>query len=540
MYKNITRVALAITILGNLILTPFTALGSTASDAAAKKGTDYLINITKKSDWPKGYAIDWSTMAIAASKRTNEVDAAKLKQGLQTFSGTESNDYAKRILAITATGADPRTYIAGRDLVAEFTQKFYTQNQIGKTEYVNDDFWGTMALIASGVPTSDAMIKNSQAYILKAQNTNGGFSFSSQADSLPDSDDTAAAIMALRASGLPASDTRLQKAFTYLHTTQNTDGGFTSQRSDRGDNLSNTDTTAWALSALRASDAKLSDWKPSGKTPEDFIISMQQSDGSFLWKKGKTQTANTAYAVTALDQASYPVYTLVAQPEERNETPADEITFRIEGSQGTVCADEIKATNPLELIEKAATPCNYTYELDFEGAYLKRINDDTAQDTQGWLYVVNGEAGDIGARDYALKSGDEVLWYYGAPANNTIPLHANVIVPEPEPEPEPEISLIISGGPAEFGDLKPGQQAPTATVTLQNSGNVIIDIGSSITGADIFTKFTTINSALWSDYELRLGQGSNQKINLGLTLPEDYTQAGDKTGELTFWATAAK
>jgi energy-coupling factor transport system substrate-specific component len=81
------------------------------------------------------------------------------------------------------------------------------------------------------------------AWLVRAQNSDGGFSFAVRGDP-SDIDDTAAAIEALVAASAPRA--ALERALRYLKRQQNSDGGFPLQPGA----TSNAQSTAWAIQAL--------------------------------------------------------------------------------------------------------------------------------------------------------------------------------------------------------------------------------------------------------------------------------------------------
>jgi len=163
-----------------------------------------------------------------------------------------------------------------------------------------------------------------------------------------------------------------------------------------------------------------------------------QADGSYKWKASDSDsnTVMTTYAAIALSAKSYPVARFLqvtptpppppaaspGQPsddddqDEVDDTDQEyKIRFRIEGSDDQICAGEVDASNPLEVVEKASLICNFSYVIEETsfGPYLKQIGYDKAEGTAGWLYLVNWDQASVGADAYQLKNNDFVTWYYG-------------------------------------------------------------------------------------------------------------------------------
>jgi hypothetical protein len=106
--------------------------------------------------------------------------------------------YGKLILAIVAAGKNPRSF-GGIDYVDKLTDE-YDDTQVGYSDWLNDDFWGLIALSAIGESDS---IQNSKTFIINNQNSDGGWGYDVDIES--DADNTAAAISALIAAGESAS-----------------------------------------------------------------------------------------------------------------------------------------------------------------------------------------------------------------------------------------------------------------------------------------------------------------------------------------------
>jgi hypothetical protein len=93
----------------------------------------------------------------------------------------------------------------------------------------------------------------------------------------------------------------------------------------------------------------------------------------------------------------------------------EEFAFRIEGKDNNVCVGKAVGPTALDVVKNSAEKCGFTYhikEMSY-GPYLDKINNDEASGLIGWLYLVNYLSPSVGANDYILKTGDEVLWYFG-------------------------------------------------------------------------------------------------------------------------------
>ena len=118
--------------------------------------------------------------------------------------------------------------------------------------------------------------------LLAAQAKGGGFSWSR--GGRPDSNDTAAAIEALRAAGVAPAAVR--RALAALAAFRNRDGGYALTKGRESDAQS----TAWAIQAL------LSAGQRPGKAPFRYLSRLRRADGSYRYS---VRYATTPVWVTA-------------------------------------------------------------------------------------------------------------------------------------------------------------------------------------------------------------------------------------------------
>ena len=342
------------------------------------------------------------TMALAALGETQiSIDY------LKNVSGNSAIDYTKPILAITALGADPRTF-GSNDLVAKL-KSFHQQNQIGDTATVNDDIFGILALLSAGETPNDGAVIDAKNFVLQNQNPNGGWGFAVSGGA--DSNITAAGIVALKSAGVASTDEKIIKALDYLKTAQNTDGGFTYDPKSSWGTQSDSSSTAWVLWALNSLGINESSWSKEGHSPSEYLASTQVQAGYFEYQPGSGENSlsadNTAWATIALEGKTLPIKTIAPLQKQ--------FPFRIEGANETVCEGKTEGPTALDIVKNASTLCGLTYHIKDTsfGPYLDKINNDEASGTQGWLYWVNFSAPSVGAADYELKDADEVLWAFG-------------------------------------------------------------------------------------------------------------------------------
>jgi hypothetical protein len=134
----------------------------------------------------------------------------------------------------------------------------------------------------------------SVGFILRRQARSGGWSW--LAGSAPDSNDTAAAVEALRAAGVRGGPIR--RAVRYLRRLENADGGV-ELIPGRG---SDTQSTAWAIQAFVAAHARV----PARSAA--YLRRMRRPDGSFRYSARYLATPVwvTAQVLPALARRPFP------------------------------------------------------------------------------------------------------------------------------------------------------------------------------------------------------------------------------------------
>jgi prenyltransferase beta subunit len=132
------------------------------------------------------------------------------------------------------------------------------------------------------------------AWLVRQQNTDGGFSFA-QRGSESDVDDTAGAVEALVAAGAPKRV--IARAVGYLERARNRDGGFPEEPGGS----SNAESTAWAVQAVIAAGAT-----PAG---DAYLERLTTSSGAVDYAAGQSQTPVwvTAQALAALSGHALPL-----------------------------------------------------------------------------------------------------------------------------------------------------------------------------------------------------------------------------------------
>ncbi len=173
---------------------------------------------------------------------------------------TEARDVPELELALMAravSGAETSTQ------VARLRAAIRPSGLIGSS--LNSTIWGVLALRQVREPVPAA----SKRLLLARQSSSGGWGWGAGVP--PDSNDTAAAVQALRALGVRGKP--ISRALDFLRTHRNPDGGFELSRG-RG---SDTQSTAWAVQAFVAAGVRL----PKGAL--GYLARMRRADGSYRY-----------------------------------------------------------------------------------------------------------------------------------------------------------------------------------------------------------------------------------------------------------------
>jgi prenyltransferase beta subunit len=216
----------------------------------------------------------WATLGLVAAGKDTGGAAAYLA-GQQPASATDRALFA---MARSAAGDRPDELLA--DLRA------YRPGKL-----VNTTIWTILALRQAGEPAPPALVRA----LRTAQRPNGGWSW--LAGGAADANDTAAAIQALRATGVTGRP--IDRGIAFLRRHQNRDGGF-ELTLDRG---SDTQSTAWAIQALLAAGRR------PGLPAYRYLERMRRPDGSYRYNARYVTTPLwvTAQVLPALARKPFPL-----------------------------------------------------------------------------------------------------------------------------------------------------------------------------------------------------------------------------------------
>lgn len=160
---------------------------------------------------------------------------------------------------------------------------------IGPT--INSTVWAMLGLRQAGETVPQATVR----YLLRQQSSSGGWSWAQRV--APDSNDTAAAVQALRAAGVGGRP--ILRALTFLRRHRGADGGFALSRGRGSDSQS----TAWAIQAFLAARA------PVPKGAFEYLARMRRADGSYRYsaRYDATPVWVTAQVLPALVRKPFPL-----------------------------------------------------------------------------------------------------------------------------------------------------------------------------------------------------------------------------------------
>ena len=281
-----------------------TALVVFAPGAGAATGADYLVTrLTTSGGFAEAGSssasvglTEWAVMGLAAAGRTpalmhrsgGHTPAQYLADNANTF--TDAPTMAKAILAVVAMGKNPASF-AGKNLVALLRTKVDSANgRIGA--YSNTTYWGVLAFRAANAdPPTRAL-----DYIRNQQLSGGGFGWAPGTGA--DSNDTAAAVLALRSLGVACNWAVMNGAFTYLGSVQNGDNGYPLTI----DGASDSQSTAWVVQARSA--CSLGNTGALG-----YLHARQLPSGAYNYQVGRTVTPAwvTAQVLPAVNGRHYPI-----------------------------------------------------------------------------------------------------------------------------------------------------------------------------------------------------------------------------------------
>jgi hypothetical protein len=262
---------------------------------AAQRGANWFESNQQESG---DLGSDWAMTALAATGvNAADVHTSLADPSAQDFylgewqasgPGGAGTDAERGILAGVAGGIQISRLSASADatrsnLVARVAELF-DGTQIGEPGLLNDDIFGVLALHQAGAPPE--LLRHLVDYLRTKQLADGGWSWNTSPGAPADTDMTGSVVAAFCTAGVGVDDPDLKRALDLLHALQDpATGGFIAPPESFGVGV-NTDTTAWVLSGLIQCgiDPQGPEWTTAqGKTPFDYLLSMQRPDGHFDW-----------------------------------------------------------------------------------------------------------------------------------------------------------------------------------------------------------------------------------------------------------------
>ncbi len=220
----------------------------------------------------------WGTLGLVASGGAAAARARALSYlRAHEEPGMSDTDAALVTLARIAAGDQPEALLARLRAVAP-------------GQLVNAEIWAILALQGAGEPTPTVLVRD----LVASQSRSGGWSW--LRGGKPDSNDTAAALEALRAAGVDG--TSIVRGLAALRTFRNRDGGYALTKGRDSDAQS----TAWAIQALFACGKR-----PAAATWR-FLARLRRPDGSYRYtlRYATTPVWVTAQVAPALAGRPYP------------------------------------------------------------------------------------------------------------------------------------------------------------------------------------------------------------------------------------------
>jgi hypothetical protein len=218
---------------------------------------------------------------------------------------SSTGDIERTILVLRGAGLDPR-HFQGHDLVSRLLARRGGDGSWGGQ--VNPTAFGILALKAAGATAGNS---RSAGWLRDHQNNDGGWGFAPSTASDPDS--TGAVLQALAAGGSRAG---VRGGVSYLRGAQQPGGGFAVTSGPV-----NAQSTAWAVQGLVAAGVSPSSVRGGGRSPLDYLASVQAADGHYRYSSSSDQTPVwvTGQALLAVNGAAFP---LASVPRKAASAPA--------------------------------------------------------------------------------------------------------------------------------------------------------------------------------------------------------------------------
>ncbi len=383
------------------------------------------------------YSGEWLASGYAAAGLSSADVRSENGPSLQDFLFGEASSFwdaagliapetvSRLILNAHAAGIDTARVSAGQNLPAELVGEWDQASGGFGEPSTFSTAWGLVALRTTPLPIW--ALQPAIAYLRADQHPDGGWSFFPLAAGESSSPDlTAVAVGGLCAAGLPAYDPAVEAGLGYLRSRLVEESGAV-EHPEFGPNL---DTAAWTVNALNACgvDPQSAAWtSEDGKTPIDYILSLQDSEGGFAFFAGEPWfPPSTGHALRALSGRGFAVAPAPrqdsAQPTDRPvptvaaETPVPHVmALQIAPGNVRLCSVTAPMGAPLpEVLEAArggSQPRGCVTSFATSAGAVTELDGLAAEATdEAWLVRLDRGAAAVAA-DQAVGFGDAIsLW----------------------------------------------------------------------------------------------------------------------------------
>ncbi len=330
---------------------------------------------------------------------------------------SQPTDYVGAIFGMLAMDQNPKD-IKGRNLANELAALQNTDGSFG--EWFNQSIWSIAALDEVG---GSYDVEQAVAFILSQQKGDGGFAlFGDVAD--PDTTGEVIYILAEH-KGVAGVSTAIESALDCLKAIQLPTGGFSSWGEEAPESAA---AVIRGLLAWGGQDILGDQWQKEEGNMIDFLFSFQLKDGSFIHSKSETKanaiaTEQALLAVADLLSAGIDYTVTTGQRHLPPEPVQATVRVRAEGTSGSLVDKKVTVEDGTALdalvaaVGEENADCPGGFVNSIFGESGKSISDEIGT---SWMYyvirdgVIAQDAFSLGAGDYDLQDGDQVIFYIGA------------------------------------------------------------------------------------------------------------------------------
>jgi len=298
-----------------LVAAVLALLPAPASASAVSRAGDWLVSV-QNGDGGFGASPDdesgtettcWAMLGLAAAGH-NPLDVSRGGRNPVQFLRAHNEeisspgDLARTILALRATGLDPRRF-AGRNLVGELIDR---RRDNGSWEgWPGSTAFAVIALREVGTTGG---LKKSLDWLHGVQNDDGGWG---DVPGSPSTADGTGAVM----QALSPDSKAVHHGITFLRQAQRPGGGFPLG----GNGFINTQSTAWAIQGILAAGGSPGSYRRGGESAYDYLAKQQEEDGSFRYSGSSDQTPVwvTGQVLIAASAKYFPLTAPAREPQPK-------------------------------------------------------------------------------------------------------------------------------------------------------------------------------------------------------------------------------